>query len=157
MLIYDALLVLLGLKKKTVSHRDNWIAYADFHSSHPYRLFSDSNFFLLLMIILSWAMPVFIIMVFLCFYYRFLARFGKEIDHMVAKKYISYSLVNCIQLHHNQSLKEYLMAEPRLIDSLYKKKSLLFWAAHYKNYEAHKLIIALMKERSRRLREKELS
>lgn len=149
-MIYDAILVLLGFRKKTVSHRENWIAYADFYSAHPYRLFSDSNFFLLLMIGLAFLMPIFLVMVFLCFYYRFLARFGKEIDHMVAKKYISYTLVNCIQLHHNQTLKEYLMAEPGLIDCQYKRKSLLHWAAHYKNYEAHKMLIALMKERSRR-------
>jgi|GEM_PF-840471 len=148
--IYDALLVILGIKPKTESHKDLWIKYADFTSSHPYRLLSDSNFFLLAMIILAFQSPIFWFVVFLCFYYRFLNRFGREIDHFVDKKYIEYSLVNCIQRRHNQTLKEYLIAEPALIDSLYKKKSLLHWAAHYKNYEAHKMIIALMKERSSR-------
>jgi len=148
--IYDAFLVLLGRKPKTESHKNLWITYADFKTSHPYRLFSDSNFFLLGMIIISLQSPLFWFVVFLCCYFRFLNRFGREINHREDKKYIEYSLVNFIQLHHNESLKKYLMAEPALIDSLYKRRSLLHWSIHYKNYEAHRMILALMKERLRR-------
>lgn len=150
MLIYDSLLVLLGFKKKVVPAKENWIAYADFKTSHAYRLFSDSNFFLMLMIIMTFFFSYFILAVFICCYYRFLERFRREIDYKFAKDYISYSLVNCIQLGHNQTLKEHLMDDPAQIDCRYKKKSLLYWAAHYKNLEAHKLIIALMKERAAR-------
>jgi hypothetical protein len=150
MMIYDAILVLLGLKKETTPTKENWIKYADFKSSHAYRLFSDSNFFLLLAIVMSMLMPIFLFVVFICCYYRFLNRLGKEVDHHLARDYMPYTLVNCIQLKHNQTFKEYLMAEPALIDSVYKKKTLLHWSAHYKNYEAHKLILLLMKERLQR-------
>jgi hypothetical protein len=150
MLIYDSLLVILGLKKKTVPAKENWIAYANFKHSHAYNLFSDSNFFLLLMIIMTCFFYYFFFAVFICCYYRFLSRFRNEINYKYAKDYISYSLVNCIQVGHNQTLKEHLMADPSQIDCRYKKKSLLHWACFYRNHEAHNLILKLMKERAAR-------
>ena len=132
---YDAFLKLFGLKKRKGPARENWIEYADFSQGLPYRLYSDSNFFLVLMIVLSFFLKVFIIAVVFCCYYRFFNRFGREIDRYVSKDHDSKTMVYAIQCRHNQTLKERLMEEPGLIDCVYQKRSLLSWAKHYQNQE----------------------
>ncbi|MBC7712946.1 MAG: hypothetical protein H7177_06390 [Rhizobacter sp.] len=138
---------MLGFKKRSAPSRENWIEYANFQKGLPYRLFSDSNFFLFFMIFMTYFIHAFAFIVFLCCYYRFLYRFGREIDRHCDKDFNSQTMVYAIQRHHNQILKERLMEEPGLIDCVYKKKSLLYWSIHYKNIEAHRIIIQLIKER----------
>lgn len=147
MYIYDAIISLLGLKKRNTPSRENWIEYADFSEGLPTRVFSDANFFILFMLILSVVFNSDCLLVaFFCVVYRVSKRIGREIDRDHEKEYKPQMLVNAIQLRHNQTLKEILKEEPALINSVYQKKSLLTWAIHYKNLEAHKLLLILMKE-----------
>ena len=54
-----------------------------------------------------------------------------------------------IRLNQTQSLIERLEENPEIIKSRFDKKSLLYWARHYKNLEAHKIIIEQMKKAPR--------
>lgn len=51
-----------------------------------------------------------------------------------------------IRLKQHQSLIEKLQDNPELLKSIYNKKSLLSWAKHHNNLEAHSIIINLMKK-----------
>lgn len=56
-----------------------------------------------------------------------------------------------IRLKRIQSLKEMLEENPEILNEKYHQKSLLYWAKHHNNVQAHSLIISELKK----LREKE--
>jgi hypothetical protein len=49
-----------------------------------------------------------------------------------------------IRLKQSQSLIEKLECNPEILKENYKKKSLLYWAHHYKNTQANAIIIDIM-------------
>lgn len=51
-----------------------------------------------------------------------------------------------IRLKQSQSLIETLEDNPELLKEHYNKKSLLYWARHYKNIEANSIIIEQLKK-----------
>lgn len=51
-----------------------------------------------------------------------------------------------IRLRQTQSLIETLENNPEIINENYNKKSLLYWARHYKNTQANSIIIEQMKK-----------
>ncbi len=58
----------------------------------------------------------------------------------------SSRLIYFIQSNHLESLKTELEFNPSYSKLLYKKKSLLFWCKHYKNVNAHTMIVEYMKK-----------
>jgi hypothetical protein len=55
-----------------------------------------------------------------------------------------YSIITLIQMKHSQELFDELARRPELLKRKYKNKSLLFWAKHYNNLEAHSIITKQM-------------
>lgn len=63
----------------------------------------------------------------------------------VTRETVSEAVVH-IRLKRLQSLKEMLEENPEILNGKYKKKSLLYWARHHKNFQAHALIISELKK-----------
>jgi hypothetical protein len=55
-------------------------------------------------------------------------------------------VVICIRLKQFQSLKEMIEDNPEILKEKIDKKSLLYWAKHYKNLPAHALLIGEMRK-----------
>lgn len=56
-----------------------------------------------------------------------------------------------IRLNQMQSLKEKLESNPEVLSGSYDNKSLLYWARHHKNLEAHSLILNEMKKHQKQV------
>lgn len=148
MKIYDFILTFLKLKKPNTPKRDNWIEYADFAGESFLNPFSDSNLLLIALTLISFKFTYVFMLVIFILYYRFLSTFGDAIDSFADRDFEAQQLVHMIQSNHMQSLKEKFIINPNLVDSTYRRKSLLYWAKHYNNLVAHKMIIELLKVRS---------
>lgn len=72
-----------------------------------------------------------------------------ENEFLFVSKDTFKEIVVHIRLNQTQSLIERLEENPEIIKSRFDKKSLLYWARHYKNLEAHKIIIEQMKKAPR--------
>lgn len=146
MKVYDSFIIFFGLKKRNAPQRENWVEYASANSKGHW--LSDANLLLYFFIFISFYFPMFLTFVIFSIYYRTLSNFDAHFEANFHKTQEAQFLVHLIQVHHVQSLKEKFIFDPELIYTTHKKKSLLYWAKHYNNLEAHKMIIELMKEKT---------
>ncbi len=69
-----------------------------------------------------------------------------EIEYKIVTKADLEKVISLIRINHHQSLLEELTNQPEILNVKYKKKSLLYWAKHYRNPKANSIIIQLMSE-----------
>ena len=72
-----------------------------------------------------------------------------EIDYKKVDKYDVKKIVMLIQVKHLQELREELALKPEVIKCKYKNKSLIYWAKHYNNPQAHTIIAKFMNLKAR--------
>ncbi|MEA9357242.1 hypothetical protein SHI21_13540 [Bacteriovorax sp. PP10] len=69
-----------------------------------------------------------------------------ETEYKNVKRDTFKEVIVHIRLRQTQSLIEKLEDNPEILNEKYQKKSLLYWAKHYKNIQANSIIIEQMKK-----------
>jgi hypothetical protein len=85
------------------------------------------------------ALPVLFVHV-----YMSIEREYKNVNREVLKEAVIY-----IRLNQLQSLKEKVELNPEILNEKFDKKSLLYWARHHKNIQAHSYLIGELKRLKR--------
>ncbi len=143
MLIYERFIRGLGLEPRSAPNSANWLEYLVFlFTPHSYMVLEDSKI-IIGAIVLSLFYPNAILILIGVVFYKVYEKNEKE--YLESYDRNPSSLIYLIKMKKNQTLTEILQKEPKLALVNHKTKSLLYWCKHYKNIEAHKLILQSMK------------
>lgn len=140
---YERFIKGLGLEPLSAPNSANWPEYLVFlFTPQSYMVIDDSKI-VIGSIILSLFYPNAILILISVVFYKVYEKNEKEYFESYDRN--PSSLIYLIKMKQNQSLAEILKKEPKLALANHKTKSLLYWCKHYKNVEAHKLILQSMK------------
>lgn len=147
--LYQIFLNKLHLKRRSAPNSDNWPEYLIFClfpfayvAGHPLLAFLSIAF-----LIIGGTTAGIVLLIPMVFHSIYKAN---EEKYLLRTGNDAREIVYLIQVAHHQTMLEKLHRDPDLLRQTYKKKSLLYWCRYYKNEEAHRIIIGLLKKNTSR-------
>lgn len=135
-----------GINSRSLPNEKNFKIYYDI-CIYPVCFFGGFNFLNIIFIIdgIDFEFPKIFIVIFAITFFEAYSRVERE--HKVDALNDVRKIILYIQMNHLQSLTEELIIKPEISEKKYRNRTLLYWAKHYKNVEAHKIILRTIKNK----------